>query len=356
MISIKPLYLMLLVEYGILISVACAFLFVRWKRGARAPAVPEARGSTPVKAFSTERLRSILDAERERLAAGATGDGGTEGVEAPAGQDKRAREWKQAYLGALCELIQRGGADESDLSYAILRGFERVLDQALAPEPAAEPCAEAARTPAFLVDRPELAEKFHAFFKAQRMRIAELHIAEKSVEYFREKVKELQKRNRELRRKLQALQEGGRPGNKAELEWLVAELEKSNEELQAWVGRLEEENREHIERLRRYEAEMSSEIERLLSDLSSSAVGGGPQIELDAPAEHTRVFPESAPGGRDAEVAELRKALAEKENEIEKLRQNNRKLEREYRRVYVLLTDQQKAKVAETRAQEKAAA
>lgn len=353
MISIKPLYLMLLVEYGILASALCVFLFVRWKRGAKGPASHEALASAPVRAFSPERLRSILDAERERLVAAGPGDGRSPEAGGQAGQDDKARKWKEIYLAAVSELIQRGGADESDLSYAILRGFEKTLGQALAPEPGAEPSMGVSHTLAFAADRPELAEKFHAFFKAQRMRIAELHIAEKSVEYFREKVKELQKRNRELRRKLQALQDSGRTGTKADLEWLVAELEKSNEELQAWVGRLEEENREHIERIRRYEAEMSSEIERLLSDLSAS--GGGPQIELEVPDISTGALPESATAGRDAELAQLRKALAEKEQEIEKLRQNNRKLEREYRRVYVLLTDQQKAKMAEAKAQDKAA-
>lgn len=353
MISIKPLYLMLLVEYGILLSVVCAFLFVRWKRAAKGAATPEIRDATPAKAFSTERLCSILDAERERLAAEGP-DVGAEDAEVQAGQVKKARKWKEAYLRAVCEMIQRGGADESDLSYAILRGFERTLDQGLAADPAEQPSPESVHAFVFPADRPEIGEKFSAFFKSQRMRIAELNIAEKSVEYFREKVKELQKRNRELRRKLQALQEGIRPGNKADLEWLVAELEKSNEELQAWVGRLEEENREHIERLRRYEAEMNSEIQRLLKDLSSP-VGETP-IELHPPSGSPQVLSASSHRGPDGEVAELRKALAEKEQEIEKLRRSHRKLEREYRRVYVLLTDQQKAEVAEAKAQEKAAA
>jgi len=354
MISIKPLYLMLLVEYGILVSGLCVFLFVRWKRGAKGPAVREPLASASVRAFSPERLRSILEAERERLASGGPGNGGSEESGVQTGHDDKARKWKELYLAAVSELIQRGGADESDLSYAILRGFERTLDQAQAPESAAEPSMGISQTLTFPADRPEIAEKFHAFFKAQRMRIAELHIAEKSVEYFREKVKELQKRNRELRRKLQALQESGRASSKADLEWLVAELEKSNEELQAWVGRLEEENREHLERIRRYEAEMNSEIERLLSDLSSSA--GGPPMELQTPTDSVQAMPEPVPGGLEAEVAELRKTLAEKEREIEKLKQNNRKLEREYRRVYVLLTDQQKAKMAESRLEEKSAA
>lgn len=353
MISIKPLYLMLLVEYGILISVVCVFLFVRWKRGTKGAFAPETRYATPAEPFSPERLRSILEAERERLSAEGPGDGGSEESEAQAGQHEKATKWKKVYLGAVCELIQRDGADESGLCSALLRGFEKTLDQALAPEPAAQPGSEGPKTLVFPTDRPEIAERFHAFFKAQRMRIAELHIAEKSLEYFREKVKELQKRNRELRRKLQAFQDSGRPGNKADLEWVVADLEKSNEELQAWVGRLEEENRQHIERLRRYEAEMSSEIERLLMDLSSPVVE--PRIEHEGPSEPAQVLPGPALGGRDVEVAELRKSLAEKEQEIEKLRQNYRKLEREYRRVYVLLTDQQKAKMAEARAQEKAA-
>lgn len=353
MISIKPLYLMLLVEYGILLSLVCVFLFVRWKRAAKGAAAPEVRNATSAKAFSTERLCSILDAERERLTAEGPGDG-AEDAETQAGQVKKARKWKEAYLRTVREMIQRGGADESDLSYAILRGFENTVDQALAADPAAQPGPESFQTLVFPADRPEIAEKFYAFFKSQRMHIAELNIAEKSVEYFREKVKELQKRNRELRRKLQALQDGIRPGNKEDLEWLVAELEKSNEELQAWVGRLEEENREHIERLRRYEAEMNSEIQGLLKDLSTPI--GEPQIELDAAAGSPQVLPESSHRGPDVEVAELRKALAEKEQEIEKLRQSHRKLEREYRRVYVLLTDQQKAEMAEAQAQEKAAA
>lgn len=353
MISIKPLYLMLLVEYGILVSALCAFFFVRWKRGTKGPDAQESPASASVGGFSPERLRSILDAERERLAVAGPDGVGSQEAGVQAGLTDKARKWKEVYLAAVSELIQRGGADESDLSYAILRGFERTLDQALAPELTAEPSIGVRHMLAFAADRPDVAEKFHAFFKAQRMRIAELHIAEKSVEYFREKVKELQKRNRELRRKLQALQESGKAGSKADLEWLVAELEKSNEELQAWVGRLEEENREHIERIRRYEAEMSGEIERLLSDLSSS--GGGQQIDLEVPDASAGALPESTDVGRYAEVADLKKALAEKEQEIEKLRQNNRKLEREYRRVYVLLTDQQKAKMAEVKAQEKAA-
>ena len=354
MISIKPLYLMLLVEYGILASATCVFLFLRWKRCAKGSAAYESLASAPVRAFSPERLRSLLEAERERLAAAGPGDGRSEEPGVQVGYQDKARKWKEVYLDAVSELIQTGGTDEGDLSHAILRGFEKTLDKVLAPESAAEPPMGVSQTLALVSDRPEIAEKFYAFFKAHRMRIAELHIAEKSVEYFREKVKELQKRNRELRRKLQTLQESGRKGGEADLEWVVAELEKSNEELRACVGRLEEENREHIERIRRYEAEMNSEIERLLSDLSSPGVVA--HIERETQAGSLRGMPESVPGALEAEVATLSNALAEREHEIEMLKQTNRKLEREYRRVYVLLTDQQRSEVAESRLEEKSAA
>lgn len=229
------------------------------------------------------------------------------------------------------ELLERQNAEEGD---RLENSFEETIigtqekTTHTAPEASAE--GETSRIPSgdsfeLLSD---LATRFQTYLKYQELRMMEFQHAEKAVANFREKVREMTKRHRELALSVQAFQNHPTDLSNG---WnqLVEELEKTNSELRASLQELEQEHLLQEQRRRKFQDRMSGEVEKILAGLlgkehftSPEACMGSDQKASCSPSE--------------MRIQELTENLLEMEKELLKLRQNLADLEREYMRNYQL--------------------
>ncbi len=183
----------------------------------------------------------------------------------------------------------------------------------------------------------KLAEQFSTFLTMQRRRLAEFYIAEKAIDQYQGRIKDLQKNNRKLRRRLKdaAAAEGGLPPE--ELQMIINSFESTNQELEETIDALQKQNIKLFRKIRSYEKALDQEVSQALSGVGDF-VPPPPAADTAAASPFLAGAPEDLPAAL-GKITLLEDQLIEKDQEVLTLKQQLKDVETKYMQLYTQVKD-----------------
>lgn len=300
MIRIDPLYLILLLEFILILTVALGYLILRYRKASKNMTAKEFIGLSDLLAVIEEEERA-LNEKVERMS-------GTSGEDIDLLLEKRSCE---LHLQFLKDAIKSSKTGFGGLSGFITRGFRETANRSLlwVKELLEKRDRIIKEVEKGLAERESAIDRLRSILIKQKRRMADLMSSQEMLVQLKKRFDLLRERNAELKERLRETLGSGDKGSPAEE--LLKELEEINRELEICVETLENENKKLQGRLISYE-EGFGNIEHDILDMLSL---------------------KKTP--KDIEEMEcLIKELKDKDNEIREIRKEKEDLEKEYMVLY----------------------
>jgi len=300
MIRIDPLYLLLLLEFILILTVALGYLILRYRKASGNRTAKEFIGLSDLLAVIEEEERA-LNEKVERIS-------DTSGEDIDLLLEKRSCE---LHLQFLKDAIKSSNTGFPGLSGFITRGFRETANRSLlwVKELLEKRDRIIKEVEKGLAERESAIDRLRSILIKQKRRMADLMSSQEMLVQLKKRFDLLRERNAELKKRLRETLGSGDKGSPAEE--LIKELEEINRELEICVETLENENKKLQERLISYE-EGFGNIEHDILDMLSL---------------------KKTP--KDIEEMEgLIKELKDKDKEIQEVRKEKEDLEKEYMVLY----------------------
>ncbi len=300
MIRIDPLYLLLLLEFILILTVALGYLILRYRKASKNRTAKEFIGLSDLLAVIEEEERA-LNEKIERIS-------DTSGGDIDLLIEKRSYE---LHLQFLKDAIKSSNTGFPGFSGFITRGFRETANRSLlwVKELLEKRDRIIKEVEKGLAERESAIDRLRSILIKQKRRMADLMSSQEMLVHLKKKFDLLREKNGELKERLRETLGGRDKGSPAEE--LLKEMEEINRELEICVETLENENKKLQERLISYEEGFGNIEQDILGMLSLKKTP------------------------KDIEEMEgMIKELKDKDKEIREVRKEKEDLEKEYMVLY----------------------